>query len=318
VDKCPKRAVVQTLPVLLRRAMRIMAAMFLRATTRKKDGKTHRYWSVVENRRLPGGACCNGTCCIWVRSFLAGARVAALGGSVRRVRCGSTSLALFPDDRLDDSVVDGAVVRLRLSQLRLHRPRVWASCWLALQLWEQLDLERFWSERLPANRKGTRWDQVLFVLVAYRLLSPGSEWRLHRQWFERSALSDLLGVDAGIADIHKLYAVTTALLHTRQRCSITWCGAGVICSTSSSSAAVRPDQHLLRGQPAVCGRGQAPLRLFARQALGLRAGGDRAGGHARGPALAYEVMAGDTADSTTLRGFLERIEQQYGKRGACG
>lgn len=187
--------------------------MFLRATTRKKDGKTHRYWSVVENRRLPGGR-------VLQRHVL---YLGEINSSQERAwrrsvevfdegAGGSTSLALFPDDRLDDSVVDGAVVRLRLSQLRLHRPRVWGSCWLVLQLWEQLGLERFWSERLPANRKGTRWDQVLFVLVAYRLLSPGSEWRLHRQWFERSALSDLLGVDAGIADIHKLYACHDRLL----------------------------------------------------------------------------------------------------------
>jgi hypothetical protein len=55
------------------------------------------------------------------------------------------------------------------------------------------------------SRKGTRWDQVLFVLVAYRLLAPGSEWRLHREWFQRSALADLLGEDAGLAEIHKLY-----------------------------------------------------------------------------------------------------------------
>jgi hypothetical protein len=104
------------------------------------------------------------------------------------------------------------VVRLCLSQLRLCRPRVWGSCWLALKLWETLELDRFWSARLPKNRKGTRWDQVLFVLVAYRLLSPGSEWRLHRQWFERSALGDLLGCDAGVADIHKLYECHDRLL----------------------------------------------------------------------------------------------------------
>ena len=29
--------------------------MFLRQTRRKKDGKTHSYWSVVENQRLEGG-----------------------------------------------------------------------------------------------------------------------------------------------------------------------------------------------------------------------------------------------------------------------
>jgi hypothetical protein len=76
---------------------------------------------------------------------------------------------------------------------------------LALTLWEELRLDRFWAERLPANRKGARWDQELFVPVAYRLLARGSERRLHREWFERTALADLLGGDFGLAEIHKLY-----------------------------------------------------------------------------------------------------------------
>jgi hypothetical protein len=144
------------------------------------------------------------------------------------------SLSLFPEDRIDEAVVDESVVRLCLSQLRLCRPRQWGACWLALQLWERLELDRFWAAHLPKSRKGTRWDQVRFVLVAYRLLSPGSEWRLHRHWFEQSALADLLGADAGLAESHKLSPVTTSCSHTRRRCSITWWRIGVICSTSNS------------------------------------------------------------------------------------
>jgi hypothetical protein len=33
--------------------------------------------------------------------------------------------------------------------------------------------------------------------VCYQLIDPGSEWRLHRQWFEASAVADLLGEDMG-------------------------------------------------------------------------------------------------------------------------
>ena len=97
------------------------------------------------------------------------------------------------------------MVRLRLRELRLCRPRQWGACWLALWLWQALRLDEFWAKRLLPSRKGTRWDQVLFVLVAYRLLAPGSEWRLHREWYERSALADLLGADAALCDIHTLY-----------------------------------------------------------------------------------------------------------------
>jgi transposase len=289
--------------------------MFLRATTRKKDGKTHRYWSVVENRRLPGGR-------VLQRHVL---YLGEINSSQERAwrrsvevfdegAGGSTSLALFPDDRLDDSVVDGAVVRLRLSQLRLHRPRVWGSCWLVLQLWEQLGLERFWSERLPANRKGTRWDQVLFVLVAYRLLSPGSEWRLHRQWFERSALSDLLGVDAGIADIHKLYACHDRLLahktavfdHLVQRWRDLFNVEFDVLLYDLTSTYFESNPPFADEDKRRYGYSRDKRSDCVQVVIALVVTPE-------GLPLAYEVMAGDTADSTTLRGFLERIEQQYGK-----
>ena len=87
---------------------------------------------------------------------------------------------------------------------------------MALKLWEELQLAEFWGRRLTPSRKGTRWDHVLFILVAYRLLSPGAEWRLYRLWFERSALGDLLGSDGRIADIHKLYECHDRLLEHKQ------------------------------------------------------------------------------------------------------
>ena len=187
--------------------------MFLRATTRKKDGKLHRYWSVVENRRVSGGR-------VLQRHVL---YLGEINSSQERAwhrsvevfderASTSRSMSLFPEDRLDQCALDGSVVHLRLSQMRLCLPRVWGSCWLALKLWETLELDQFWKAKLPSSRKGTRWDQVLFVMVVYRLLSPGSEWRLHREWFKRSALADLLGADESLSDIHKLYECHDRLL----------------------------------------------------------------------------------------------------------
>ncbi len=109
------------------------------------------------------------------------------------------------------------MVRLRLSELRLHRPRQWGACWLAGLLWRDLQLDRFWAERLPASRKRTRWDRVLQVLVAYRLIEPGSEWRLHRDWFGRSAMADLLGSD--FARRTSSMPARTCCSRTRTRCS---------------------------------------------------------------------------------------------------
>jgi hypothetical protein len=161
--------------------------MFLRATTRKKDGKEHRYFSVVENKRLSGGRVLqrhvlylgeinSSQELAWRKS------IEVLDQSARVPR----TLALFPEDRCEGLVEDSSIVRLKLSQLRVCRARQWGACWLALTLWQQLGLDEFWLERLAHSRKGTRWDQVLLVLVVYRLIAPGSEWRLHREWFERS------------------------------------------------------------------------------------------------------------------------------------
>jgi hypothetical protein len=81
--------------------------------------------------------------------------------------------ALFPEDRCEGLLPDESIVRLKLKSIQLHRPRQWGACWLALTLWQTLDLDVFWAERLPPSRKGTRWDLVLFVLGAYRLIAPG-------------------------------------------------------------------------------------------------------------------------------------------------
>jgi hypothetical protein len=103
-------------------------------------------------------------------------------------------VALFPEDRVGAPTAVPQI-QLKLHALTLHRPRQWGACWLALELWRELRLDQFWNEKLPPSREGTRWDLVLTTLAVYRWLDPGSEWRLHREWFERSALGDLLGQD---------------------------------------------------------------------------------------------------------------------------
>jgi transposase len=289
--------------------------MFLRASTRRKDGKVHRYWSIVENRRLPGGR-------VMQRHVLYLGEINSSQEQAWRKSVEvfderteqSHSLSLFPEDRVDAGVVDESVVRLCLSQLRLCRPRVWGSCWLALQLWETLGLDRFWRERLPKSRKGTRWDQVLFVLVAYRLLSPGSEWRLHRHWFEHSALRDLLGADDGLADIHKLYACHDRLVehktavfdHLVQRWRDLFNVEFDVLLYDLTSTYFEANPPFADDDKRRFGysRDKRPDCVQVVIALVVTP---------EGLPLAYEVLPGNTADSTTLRDFLTRIEHQYGK-----
>ena len=156
--------------------------MFLRNTPRKKDGKTHDYWSVVENKRVAGGRVVqrhvlylgeinSSQAAVWRKA------IEVLDDDAGHPR----TMALFPEDHCAAVASDASVVQLRRSDMRLCRPRQWGACWLAGQLWRALELDRFWADRLPPSRKGTQWDQVLQVLVSYRLIAPGSEWKLHLQ-----------------------------------------------------------------------------------------------------------------------------------------
>jgi transposase len=289
--------------------------MFLRQKIRKKDGKEHRTFSIVENRRVAGGRVVqrhvlylgeinDNQQLAWRRSI----EVLEDGAAQPR------TLSLFPEDRCDGLLPDSSIVGLKLSQLRLCRPRQWGACWLILTLWRELRLDRFWAERLPASRKGTHWDDVLLVLVAYRLLAPGSEWRLHREWFERSALADLLGADFGLAEIHKLYACHDHLLAHKQALFDHLVGRWRDLFNASFDV-------LLYDLTSTYFEAEPPFPESDKRRFGYSR--DRRQDCVQvvialvvtpeGLPLAYEVLPGNTADNTTLRGFLDRIERQYGK-----
>jgi hypothetical protein len=289
--------------------------MFLRQTIRKKDGKEHRYFSVVENKRVAGGRVVQRH--VLYLGEINDTQELAWRRSIEVFEEGSAqpqSLSLFPEDRCEGILADTSIIRLKLSQARLCRPRQWGACWLALTLWRELQLDRFWAERLPASRKGTRWDAVLLVLAAYRLLAPGSEWRLHREWFEHSALADLLGADFGLAEIHKLYACHDRLLVHKQALFDHLVGRWRDLFNASfdvllydlTSTYFEADPPFPEGDKRRHGysRDHRPDCVQVVIALVLTP---------EGLPLAYEVLPGNTADNTTLRGFLHRIEVQYGK-----
>jgi hypothetical protein len=289
--------------------------MFLRATTRKKDGKEHRYWSIVENRRLSDGRVLQRH--VLYLGEINASQELAWRKSIEVFEDGAKAprtLALFPEDRCEGMVPDEAVVRLRLTELRLCRPRQWGACWLALWLWQELRLDEFWAERLLPSRKGTRWDQVLFVLVAYRLLAPGSEWRLHREWYERSALADLLGADAALCDIHTLYRCHDRLLehkravfdHLTDRWRDLFNVSFDVLLYDLTSTYFECDPPQADDAKRRFGHSRDKRSDCVQVVIALVVTPE-------GLPLAYEVLAGNTKDNTTLPDFLARIEGQYGR-----
>ena len=263
--------------------------MFVRCKRRFKDGKEHRYWSVVENVRARGGRVVQRH--VLYLGEINDSQRAAWYRSIEVVagKSGSRQMALFPEDR-EALALDCEVVKINVADVPLHDPRQWGACWLALVLWDRLNLDRFWGPRLPASRQGTRWLDILKIQVCYRLIDPGSEWRLHRLWYEHSALRDLLGCDRAIADDTLYRCLDKLLPHKQKFFSLLRARVGDAVRRALRCAAVRRDLDLLRKRPATSG--QAPVRLQPGQASGLRAGGDRVDRDARGLSAGLRGDAG--------------------------
>ena len=190
--------------------------MFLRSTNRKKDGKDHRYFSVVENRRLSSGKTAQRT--VLYLGEVNDKQEAAWRKSLEvfdEQRQCSRTMSLFPEDRtIPGDAVDS--LQVKLSGLQLKRPRAFGNCWLACNLWQQLGLEEFWQRRLPDGREAVSWEKVLQLLVVNRLIDPASEFRVHRQWFLTTALDELMGVDYAVAEKDRLYRCLDRLLEHKQ------------------------------------------------------------------------------------------------------
>jgi hypothetical protein len=286
--------------------------MFLRAKSRLKDGKVHRYWSIVENRRTRGNR-------IVQRQVLYLGEIndnqqAAWCKTIEVLQEGQAqpqAVAIFPEDRIAPAL-GCEIVSIKLSELQLYRPRQWGACWLACQLWDQLRLDEFWSDKLPASRQGTRWLNVFKTLVCYRLIDPGSEWRLHRHWYEQSAMGDLLGEDFGLVQIDKLYRCSDKLLshkedlftYLKQRWQALFDVGFEVLLYDLTSTYFESDPPEEGKRRFGYSRDKRPDCVQVVIALIVTPDGFP---------LAYEIMAGNTSDKTTLAGFLKKIEKQYGK-----
>jgi len=287
--------------------------MFLRATKRLKDGKAHRYFSVVESVRHPGakhpvqkpilylGELNDSQEAAWSKALL------VCDGATQQ----TLPLRLFPEDRMPPPDPIPAV-QVRWREYELRHPRQYGACWLATELWRQLGLDTFWTEKLGWTREGTDWARTLLVSVAYRLIAPGSEWRCWRLWYERSALGDLLGPDFHLGNKDQLYAVLDRLLphrdalfaHLRARWQDLF---GVkyevllydLTSTyfeGAAQAVPKATYGYSRDHRGDCK--QVVLALVVTP---------------EGLPLAYEVMPGNTQDKQTLKDFIARLEALHGK-----
>jgi transposase len=286
--------------------------MFLRSTNRKKDGKDHRYFSVVENRRLPGGKTAQRT--VLYLGEINDQQQAAWRKTLEvfdETEQRLTTMSLFPDDReLPADAVDSAQVRL--SGLELRRPRVFGNCWLACELWQQLGQDEFWKQRLPKGRETVSWEKVLRLLVVNRLIDPGSEFRVHRQWYVDSAMDELLESSFSVAEKDRLYRCLDRVLEHKQELFVflkqRWADlfAADFEVLLYDLTSTYFEGEMEQNPKAKRGYSRDGRPDCVQLVIALVVTPD-------GFPLAYEVMNGNTADCSTLRDFLNKIEIMYGK-----
>lgn len=286
--------------------------MFLRSHKRIKDGKQHRYFSIEESRRVGGGKSVQRR--VLYLGEINDSQQAAWRKSLEvfdEADHRYTTLSLFPEDReIPRDAVDS--LQVKLSEMQLRRPRAFGNCWLGCELWRHLRLDEFWRRKLPLGREAVRWAQVVELLAVNRLIDPGSEFRLHRQWFERSAMDELLGADFAVAAKDRLYRCLDRLLehrqelftHLRQRWQDLFDARFDLLLYDLTSTYVEGEAE----QIPKARRGYSRDKRFDCKQVVIALVVTP-----QGFPLAYEVMAGNTSDRNSLRGFLEKIEARYGK-----
>jgi len=286
--------------------------MYLREHRRKKNGKPHRYWSVVEARRLGNGKTAqrqvlylgeinDSQQAAWRRTL------EVFDEHKREYR----QLSLFPADRpIPADALNG--IGVDLARLKLRRPRRFGDCWLALELWRELGLDEFWQNKLGSDRGAVAWSKVLAILAANRLCAPGSEFMIHRRWFLQSAMDELLGVDFAAAEKDRLYRCLDRILeHKEELCTFLvgrWrtlfdAKFDVLLYDLTSTYFEGGCELNPKARHGYSRDGRPDCRQVV---IALVVTTD-------GFPLDYQVLAGNTSDRTTLKGMLNRIESMYGQ-----
>lgn len=284
--------------------------MFLRSHGRNKDGKDHTYWSLVETVRTPDGPRQKTLCYLGELNDSAQARWLKTI-DVFNEQGETQQLKLFPA-HVEPPANDPQVARVLLNKVRLERARQFGSCWLGLELWKRLGLDRFFEEALDDDEADVPWSRVAAVLAINRLCAPGSELAIEQRWYPSSALDDLLGIEEGKINDTRLYRCLDRILphktkleqHLKQRYGELF-GAEFdvllydLTSTYVEGAAEK--NPMMRRGYSRDHRGDCEQMVIALIV------------NSEGFPYSYETFDGNRADVTTMETILRMVERKYGK-----
>ena len=284
--------------------------MYLRPNHREKDGKDHTYWSLVETVRTPDGPRQRTLCYLGELNSSAQARwlktVEVFNAQGEREQ-----LKLFPSD-VEPPADDPHVARVLIPKVRLERMRQFGACYLGLQLWKRLELDRFWAEAVDHDQAEVPWSRVAAVLAINRLCAPGSELAIEERWYPTTALDDLLGIEEEQINDTRLYRCLDRLLpqktqleqHLKQRYGeLFQVEFDVLLYDLTSTYVEGAAAHnplMKRGYS----RDHRPDCLQLIVALIV---------NGNGFPLSYEVFNGNRADVSTMEVILRTVERKYGK-----
>ena len=284
--------------------------MFLRAHQRSKDGKDHTYWSLVETVRTASGPRQRTLCYLGELNGSAQARWLK-SVEVFNEQGEAQQLKLFPShvEVPDD---DPQVARVLVNRVRLERTRQFGGCFLGLELWKRLGLNRFFELAMDEEAAEVPWSRVAAVLAINRLCAPGSELAIEERWYPTTALDDLLEIEEGKINDTRLYRCLDRMLphkskleqHLKQRYGELF-GAEFdvllydLTSTYVEGAAEK-NPMMSRGYS----RDHRPdceqmvIALIVNQ---------------EGFPFSYETFDGNRADVSTVESILRMVERKYGK-----
>ncbi len=284
--------------------------MFLRLNRRTKDGKDHTYWSLVETVRTPDGPRQKTLCYLGELNSSAQARWLKTI-EVFNEQGEAQQLKLFPA-HVEPPPDDPQVARVLLNKVRLERTRQFGSCWLGLELWKRLELDRFFADAVDEQEADVPWSRVAAVLAINRLCAPGSELAVEERWYPSTALDDLLGIQEGKLNDTRLYRCLDRILphktklerHLKQRYGELF-GAEFevllydLTSTYVEGAAEK-NPMMRRGYS----RDHRPDCEQMVIALIV---------NSEGFPFSYETFDGNRADVSTMETILRIVERKYGK-----
>ena len=157
-----------------RRGVPKLPRMFLRCNRRLKDGKSHDYWSVVENRRLNDGRVVQRQV-LYLGEINASQREAWRKTIEVHDEGTRRQVALFPAGSMPAD--DANAIGIRLDQLRLERPPQSGACWLSCVL----ELDAFWTTLLLLRRTVLKLQQAPRARRPQRAVARNS-WPPRRSW----------------------------------------------------------------------------------------------------------------------------------------